>query len=95
MAANLNDFDSDFDPDKFKLIQLSTWREDGSAVANSIEVLRRPNGETRLRWDDLDLERAVKAALREVKKNGVSTRKGRIQKPEDLATARTAGTNDG
>ncbi|MBF0305008.1 MAG: DUF4338 domain-containing protein [Alphaproteobacteria bacterium] len=58
----------------FALHVLTGSPEDGVAVANSIEVTKRPNGEPRLRWEDQDLERAVKGALREIKKNGVSTR---------------------
>jgi hypothetical protein len=46
----------------------------GKEVIDAVEVTKRPDGDLRMKWTDTDLERAVKVALREIKKNGVSTR---------------------
>lgn len=57
----------------FALHHLANAPKDGDEIAKRVVLVERPDGQE-VRWTDEDLGKAVRAAIREIKKNGVSSR---------------------
>lgn len=57
----------------FAVHHLANAPKDGGEIAKQVVLVKRPDGQE-IRWIDEDLGKAVRAAIREIKKNGVSSR---------------------
>ena len=57
----------------FAIHHLASASKDGAKIASKVTIIHKPDCDE-VRWTDEDLGRSVRTAIREIKKNGVSSR---------------------